>query len=46
MWIKENIERLLKNIGMDYVIVYQENKEKLDPEWKANGFRLLQKKEA
>lgn len=28
---------------MDHVIVYQENKESLDPEWEVNGFRLLQK---
>jgi len=39
----EEVRRNAANLGMDYVIIYQEEKEELESEWKANGFRLLRK---
>jgi hypothetical protein len=39
----EEVRRNAANLGMDYVIIYQEEKEELESEWKANGFLLLRK---
>jgi len=35
------VQRNAANLGMDYVIVYQEEDEELDNKWKTGGFRLL-----
>lgn len=37
----EEVKRNAVNLGMDYVIVYQEEDEQLDAQWKAGGLRLL-----
>lgn len=39
----EDVQRHSADLKMDYVIIYQEENENLEPEWAANGFRLLQK---
>ncbi len=39
----KDVQRHSADLKMDYVIIYQEENENLEPEWAANGFRLLQK---
>lgn len=39
----DEVKRNAENLGMDYVIIYQEEDEQLDAKWKAGGFRLLGK---
>jgi hypothetical protein len=39
----DEVKRNAINLGMDYVVIYQEENEELETEWKTGGFRLLKK---